>query len=288
MGHTGGEHSFVAQDGLKIFYRTYLPGRQTGKSEQERSRVVIVHGIGEHSGRYNNIVDVLLPRGISIWALDLRGHGRSEGKRGHIASFEEYISDVLSLVNIARKSKEEDTKCFILGHSMGGLITLYFALKYPQLIDGMIVSSPALGLAVRVPFIKVILGRLMSFLFPSFTMGNGLNVGMLSHDEGVVQAYVEDPLVHDRVSARWFTEILNAMKYVNSSATSLKIPILMQLAQDDHLTDPLVAEEFFERLTVRDKTLWVYEGLYHEIYNEKEELRRKPLEDLQAWLEERR
>jgi len=288
MGHTAEEHSFVAEDGLKIFYRTYLPRRQTGKSEQERTKLVIVHGIGEHSGRYNNVVDVLLPQGISVWALDLRGHGRSEGKKGHIASFEEYTSDVLSLVNIARKSKEEDVKCFMLGHSMGGLITLYFALRYPELIDGMIVSSPALGLAVRVPFIKVILGRLMSFLFPSFTMGNGLNVGMLSHDEGMVRAYVEDPLVHDRVSARWFTEILNAMEYVNSLATSLKIPILMQLAQDDRLTDPLVAEEFFERLTVRDKTLLVYEGLYHEIYNEQEVLRRKPLEDLRAWLEKQR
>jgi len=282
MGYIAEEHSFEAEDGLKIFYRTYLPVRQTGKSEQERSRVVIVHGIGDHSGRYNNVVDVLLPRGISIWALDLRGHGRSEGKKGHIGSFEEYISDVLFLVNIARKSKEEDTKCFILGHSMGGLITLYFALRYPQLIDGMIISSPALGLAVRVPIIKVILGRLMSFLFPSFTMGNGLNVGMLSHDEGVVRAYVEDPLVHDRVSARWFTEMLNAMEYVNSSPEKLNIPILMQLAQDDHLTDPLVSEEFFERLTVGDKTLRVYEGLYHEIYNEQEVLRRKPLEDLRA------
>jgi len=119
-------------------------------------------------------------------------------------------------------------------------------------------------------------------------MGNGLDVAMLSHDESVVRAYVEDPLVHDRVSARSFTEFLRAMEYVNSSATKLKIPILMQLAQDDHLTDPLVSEEFFERLTVRDKTLRVYEGLYHEIYNEKKELRRKPLEDLQAWLEDRR
>jgi len=112
-----------------------------------------VHGIGEHSGRYGNVVDTLLPQSISIWALDLRGHGHSEGKRGHVGSFDEYVSDVLSLVNIAREDKKESTRLFLLGHSMGGLIALDFALKCPQMIDGLVVSSPALGLAVKVPFI---------------------------------------------------------------------------------------------------------------------------------------
>ncbi|MBW2031595.1 MAG: lysophospholipase [Deltaproteobacteria bacterium] len=272
---------FNASDGLRIFYRIY-------RSSHEVSRIAIVHGIGEHSGRYGNVVDTLLPKGISIWALDLRGHGKSEGKRGHIRSFDEYISDVLSLIHTIKEKKGDDTKCFLLGHSMGGLVAICFGLKYPDLIDGLIVSSPALGLAVEVPTVKRVLGNLMSRVFPSFTMANGLDVSMLSHDEQVVKAYIKDPLVHDRVSARWFTEILNAMEYVNSSVTKFKIPILMQIARDDHLTDPLVSEEFFERLTVRDKTLRVYEGLYHEIYNEKKDMRRKPLQDLRGWLEERR
>jgi len=272
---------FNASDGLRIFYRIH-------RSAPEVSRIAIVHGIGEHSRHYGNVVDTLLPKGISIWALDLRGHGKSEGKRGHIRSFDEYISDVLSVIDIMKEKKGDDTKCFLLGHSMGGLIAICFGLRYPDLIDGLIASSPALGLAVEVPTVKRVFGNIMSGVFPSLTMANGLDVSILSHDEQVVKAYIKDPLVHDRVSARWFTEILNAMEYVNSSATKLKIPILIQLAQDDHLTDPLVSEEFFERLTVRDKTLRVYGGLYHEIYSEKEELRRKPLEDLQAWLKDRR
>ena len=215
---------FTASDGLRIFYRIH-------RSAHQVSRIAIVHGIGEHSGRYGNVVDTLLPKGISIWALDLRGHGKSEGKRGHMRSFDEYLSDVLSLIHTMKEKKGDDTKCFLLGHSMGGLVAICFGLKYPDLIDGLIVSSPALGLAVEVPTVKRVLGNLMSRVFPSFTMANGLDVSMLSHDEQVGKAYIKDPLVHDRVSARWFTEILNAMEYVNSSATKLKIPILIQLAQ---------------------------------------------------------
>ena len=282
IGKVGQETGyFRTRDGLKIFYRWHA-------SPNELSRVVIVHGIGEHSGRYVNVVNILTPNGISVWALDLKGHGQSEGKRGHITSFDEYISEVLSLINIAREGKREGTKLFLLGHSMGGLIVLDFALKYPDVIDGFVVSSPALGLAVKVPLTKMILGKFMSSLFPSLTMGNGLDVAMLSHDESVVRAYVEDPLVHDRVSARWFTEMLAAMERVNSSATSFNIPILMQLAGDDHLTDANAVKRFFEKLTAEDKTLHVYEGSYHEIYNEKKELREKPLRDLLSWLEDRR
>ena len=267
-------------DGPRIFYGAY-------RAEHEVSRVAIVHGIGEHSGRYRNVVNALLPIGMSVWALDLRGHGRSEGKRGHIMSFDEYISDVLSLVNVMRQSRKEEIKCFLLGHSMGGLIVVDFALRYPQLVDGLVVSSPSLGLAMKVPFVKKVLGNLMSSVFPSFTIGNGLAISMLSHDERAVWGYAEDPLVHDRVSARWFTEFLKAMERVNSGAKSLKTPVLMQLAQDDRLTDPVVSEAFFENLTVRDKTLRVYQGLYHEIYNEVEEKRKGPLEDLCSWLKDR-
>jgi len=167
---------------------------------------------------------------------------------------------------------------------MGGLIVLYFVLQHPDLVDGVIVSSPALGLAVKVPIVKRLLGNLMSKLLPSLTMSNGLDVSMLSHDKEVVRAYADDPLVHDRVSTRWFTEFLRAMHTVNSSAEELKTSILMQLAGNDHLTDMNAAKKFLERVKVKDKALDVYDGLYHEIYNEREELRMKPLGDLANWL----
>ena len=128
----------------------------------------------------------------------------------------------------------------------------------------------------------------MSRIFPSLTLASGLDVSKLSHDQNVVKAYIDDPLVHDRVSARWFTEIMAAMERINASPERIKVPILMQLAGDDHLTDANASKAFFEKLKLEDKTLYVYEGLYHEIYNELEGSRAKPLKDLVAWFEARR
>lgn len=265
-------------DGVKIFYRKY-------NAQEERARLVIVHGLGEHSGRYGNVVSELLPLGISIWALDLRGHGMSEGKRGHVQSFNDYIGDVLSTIKLAREGMGVGIKCFVLGHSMGGLIVLDFALEFPELIDRVTVSSPSLGIGFKVPFIKRALGKIMSSLFPALTLPHGMDISKLSHDREVVRSYADDPLVHDRVSVRWFTEVQKTMDKVNNSADRVKIPLLMQLAGDDHLTDVNASKRFFDGLTVDDKTLHIYERLYHEIYNEKEELRSRPLQDLSKWVD---
>lgn len=118
------------------------------------------------------------------------------------------------------------------------------------------------------------------------TFANGLDITKLSHDEAVVRAYADDPLVHDRVSVRWFTEIVRTMEEVNESAPRITVPILMQLADNDHLTDAARSREFFDRLNVEDKRLHVYDGFYHEIYNEKEELRMRPLDDLETWVKD--
>lgn len=265
-------------DGLKIFYRTY-------GAEGERGRLVIAHGLGEHSGRYGNVLRKILPGGISVWAMDLRGHGKSEGRKGRISSFDDYITDLRSGVALARRDIPGDMKCFLLGHSMGGLIALIFALRFPEMINGLIISSPSLGIAGKVPFLKRALGKVMSSVLPGMALANGLDISKLSHDEAVVRGYADDPLVHDRVSTRWFTEFLKAMEEVNRLASRLAVPILLQLAGDDYLTDVEMSKAFFDRLNVTDRTLQVYEGMYHEIYNETEELRSRPLDDLYDWLE---
>lgn len=265
-------------DGLEIFYRAY-------GAEAERGRLVIAHGLGEHSGRYGNVLRKILPGGISVWAMDLRGHGKSEGRRGRISSFDDYITDLRSGVALAKKDMPGRMKCFLLGHSMGGLIALDFALRFPETIDGLIISSPSLGIAGKVPFLKRAVGKVMSSVLPGMALANGLDISKLSHDEAVVRAYADDPLVHDRVSTRWFTEFLKAMEEVNRSASRLAAPILLQLAEDDHLTDVKISRAFFDRLNVEDRTIHVYEGLYHEIYNETESLRSKPLDDMEAWLQ---
>jgi acylglycerol lipase len=216
--------------------------------------------------------------------MDLRGHGKSEGRRGHILAFDDYVNDVSAIVEVAKREMQEERKYFLLGHSMGGLIALDFALRYPTRINGVILSSPSLGIEVKVPFLKKAMGKFMSSVAPGLTLSNGIDITRLSHDKQVVRAYGDDPLVHDRVSARWFTEFMRVMEKVGNSAPELKVPILMQLAGDDALTDLNASQKFFDGLTVDDKAVYVYERLYHEIYNESEELKSGPLQDLDDWI----
>jgi alpha-beta hydrolase superfamily lysophospholipase len=270
--------AFTSHDGVKIFYRKF-------QASDERARLVVAHGLGEHSGRYGNVVNRLLPANYTLWIPDHRGHGQSGGKKGHVLNFEQYLLDLRLMVEMARENLPEDRKIFLLGHSMGGLIALCFALQNPELIDGVIASSPALGVAVEVPAVKSILGNVMSFIWPGLLLGNELDATKISRDESVVSAYQNDPLVHDRVSARWFTEIMSTMGEVNRQASRIQIPVLMQVAGDDHLVNAQSSKHFFENLVVDDKTLHVYDDLYHEIYNEIVDQRQKVLGDLESWLE---
>jgi len=270
---------FTGADGVKIFYRHY-------PADSERARMVIVHGLGEHSGRYANVLGRVLPMGISVWMPDLRGHGQSEGRRGHVLNFDRYLADVRTMIETAG-GRNDHGKLFLLGHSMGGLIALYCAARFAETLDGVLASSPALGMVVKVPAAKKILGAIMSSIWPGLTMANELDAAKISHDDNVVNAYIDDPLVHDRVSARFFTELMAAMQAVNQQASSIRIPILMQVAGDDHLVNARAAEHFFQRLAAPDKTLHVYEGLYHEIFNEPAAQREPVLRDLEAWLAER-
>ena len=269
--------SFRSADGLKIFYRRY-------QADSEKARMVIAHGLGEHSGRCDNVVERLLPLGISVWAPDHRGHGQSDGRRGHVSSFSQYVEDLRKLVEIARDGMAGGVKIFLLGHSLGGLIALRFAAGFPEMIDGVIISSPSLGVTVNVPAVKAFAGKIMSTIWPTLSLSNELDASKLSHDEGVVRAYIDDPLVHDQVTARWFTEFLSAMEAANRSAPEMKIPLLMQLAGDDHLTNVDTSASFFKALSSVDKTLYVYDGLYHEIYNERDEQKKQVLDDLDTWL----
>ena len=120
---------FAGSDGVKIFYRHY-------PAESERARLVIAHGLGEHSSRYGNVIERMLPMGISAWVPDHRGHGQSEGKRGHVLNFMQYLTDLRAMIELARDGMAGDCKCFLLGHSMGGLIAIYYAQRVPELIDG--------------------------------------------------------------------------------------------------------------------------------------------------------
>ena len=272
--------SFESSDGTRIFYRRWVP-------ETTRLRIVVAHGLGEHSGRYAHVADALCPLGASLWILDHRGHGSSRGKRGHVSDFNEYVRDLKQLVALAAGDGGTEPSTLLLGHSMGGLIALSFARQHPEDLDGLIVSSPLLGINPLPPALLRGMARLLSTIWPTFSLNNKLDPTFISHDADQVAAYVQDKLVHDRISARWFVECMAEVRRTGSAPQSIRTPILMQIAGDDHLVDPEASLAFFQALTASDKTLCHYESLYHEIYNETLPEREKVLDDLKQWIAKR-
>ncbi|MGB9736346.1 MAG: lysophospholipase [bacterium] len=263
-----------AKDGMQLFYRYIL-------ADKPKASVFIVHGLGEHSGRYENVINTLTD--YNLFLLDLRGHGRSAGKRGHVMHFDEYLDDVDALRNELKSLVKG--KSFILGHSMGGLIVLRYAIYRSDGLSGVVSSGPLLGVNVEVPKIKAMLGRVIAGIWPALSMSNEIDTNKLSHDKAVVDAYNNDPLVHTKVSARWYIEMVKAMEDTNANADKLTLPCLIMHGSEDALTNPQSSKAFFEKAGSKDKTYKLYEGYYHEIFNEID--KQKPLSDMLEWINKR-
>lgn len=273
MKHTEGK--FNASDGLELYYQAWQP------DSAPRAVLAVVHGYGEHSGRYLNPSNYFVPRGYALYAYDLRGHGQSAGQRGHINRFDEYLADTGAFLRLVRE-REPGRKVFLLGHSVGGPIVAAYAEDHPGELPGLIMSSAFFQFKMKVPGWKVALGRAMSSFNPAMTMKNDLPVRFLSHDPAVVAAYDTDPLNHHVATARWFTEILAAQTRTLERASELKTPVLVLYAGDDLICDPHGSATFFERVPLADKAQRRYDGYYHEIFNEVN--KEVVFQDLEAWL----
>jgi acylglycerol lipase len=273
------EGKFVGMGGVEIFWQGWIP-------DTVRAACIVCHGLGEHSGRYAHVAAALGEHDLAAFALDHRGHGRSGGKRGHVGSFAEYIGD---LDAFRRRIDERfgDLPRFLIGHSLGGLIAATYAESHGAGLAGLILSSAALRVDVDAPAIKLALGRLFSKLLPTIAMSNGLDPHQVSRDPAVVAAYIADPLVHDRVSARWFTEFTAAIDAVQEHAGDIPIPVLVMQSGADRLVAPRGAQEFFDRLTVASKNLKYWDGFYHEMFNELPDDRAQAIGLMIKWIEER-
>ena len=259
--------------------------------------LAVVHGYGEHGGRYGFLVDDMVPRGYAVATFDLRGHGRSPGRRGHIDRFADYLADARAFLAQVRRACP-DTPVVLLGHSMGGLIAAALAEEldaglagnggaalaeeHEAGLAGLVLSSPFLGMRLAVPALQVKVARLLSRVAPTLRMNNPLRAEQLSHDPAVVAAADADPLNHRQTTARWATEILSAQPAVIAAAGRLRLPLLLLYADDDPIADPRAAEELFARAASVDKAKRCYAGYYHEIFNEVG--RAAVFEDLAAWL----
>ena len=249
---------------------------------EPKAAILVVHGLGEHGGRYAKFAEHVTPRGFHVVALDLPGFGQSEGKRGHIGRFGEFLECVEKAALYFKEPEFSHLPMFLFGHSMGGLIAFHAAVRLQKHFRGVILSSPAFALSVSVPKWKRLAGRLADRILSGVTLPHGLDLRFLSHDPAVIQEYKSDPLIHDRISARLFAELLRAMKEVPQAASRMSLPLLVQIGGEDPFINRRVIEHVLERIPGQDKELLVYENFYHEPYNELE--RHLAYEDLERWI----
>jgi len=273
--------TFIGKGGIEIFFQSWVV-------DKPKAVLVISHGQAEHSGRYTHILDELKGKGISVYALDHRGHGRSGGKRGHVDAWMDYIYDLKLFLNFV-KEDNDDLPVILMGHSMGGLIALKFVLTYPDDIDALILSSAMLTLAAKVPAWKSTLGPIVSKYLPRLSMPTGLDVNLISHDKNEVSKYLNDPMIHGVASARWLTEYVVTRDECYSRASEIKIPTLIFHGTDDGIVDYRGSERIFEAIQTpkKDKALHIFTGLFHETMNELEKDRTKVLHIVARWIAER-
>lgn len=248
-----------------------------------RGRVVLVHGYGEHQERYGHVVAALVAAGYECHTFDLRGHGASEGPRGHVAKFEAYRDDLARFT--AHSLEMGEGPSILLAHSLGGLIALSAAIHDPLPFEAMALSSPFLAPAFAVPPLKKRALRLAAKFLPRLVIPSGLELEGLSRDPAVVEAYRQDSRIVRRVTLAWGAAVLAAQEEVLARAREAELPALFLLGGADPIADPQRGREVFEGLGSRDKQLRVYDGFRHEIFNEIG--RERVLGDLLGWLDER-
>jgi acylglycerol lipase len=227
----------------------------------------VVHGLGDHGGRYAGFAEGMAKHGMATYALDLRGHGKSAGQRGHIDSWSQWTGDVAAFVRHVESIAGSEV--VPVGHSFGGatLLSTVLAAKL-QAVRRFVVSSPALMLRLRAPAWKIKLGTVASKIVPRLAMGNEIDPGTISRIPDVVEAYRNDPLVHDRISSRMFTEWQNAAKNILEGADQVNVPFLILAGTDDPLVDPEGSRLLHEK-ALSMSTLHLLEGRYHEPFNDR-------------------
>lgn len=262
-------------DGLDMFAQGWAP------DNDPKAVVCLVHGLGEHVGRYAHVGAAFAAAGYALLGFDLRGHGKSGGPRGHTPSYDALLDDMAAFIQ-QTKERFSGRPCFIYGHSMGGNLVVNYALRRKPDLGGVIATDPFLKLAFAPPAIKVALGRFMNNIAPGFTQANGLETKALSRDPKVVEAYVNDPLVHDKISARLFVGLFDSGQYAFNRPSEFPLPMLLMHGTADRLTSAEASRQF-GAAAPKYVTTRLWEGYFHEIHNEPEQV--EVLKAMVSWLD---
>lgn len=254
------EWSWTSPDGLTMASRQWAP------AGTPKATVALVHGLGEHIGRYEHVGAAFAEHGYALLGFDLRGHGRSGGPRGHTPTYEALMGDITAFLAQVQ-ARLPGLPRFLYGHSLGGNFVINYGLRCPADLRGIIATAPWLELSFQPPAAQVRLARIMNRLAPAFSQNNGLKTSGLSHDQAVVSAYDHDPLVHEKITARLFLSTYESGLWAMQHAAEFPLPLLLMHGSDDPITSPKASQAFAEK--AGDKvTFKSWPGLFHEIHNE--------------------
>lgn len=269
-----------SSDGNRLFWRRHTP------AEDARAVLLVVHGLSEHTGRYLHVLDHFADAGFDCWAHDYRGHGQSPGLRVHVREFDEFLTDLAAARQLVRQA-QPDLPLFLVGHSQGGLIVLREALTSPQGLEGIVVSSPFLGMHpdAAPPAALHMVANIVSMFAPKMMFSKVGDPSALSRDPKVPEAFIADPLVSTTVSARWFTSVMRAHADTHARASSLSLPALVMQSGDDRVADPAATRSWVSHAPADLVDYVEWEGLYHEMFNEPE--KEEVFARVEAWLQDR-
>jgi alpha-beta hydrolase superfamily lysophospholipase len=274
MAHT--EFERKAFDGLKLYFQSWQV------EQNQKGLICLVHGLGEHSGRYAHWAELLNQAGYTVLSYDLRGHGKSDGPRGHIKSFEDYMKDTDVLVKEAEDGYHA-VPCFLYGHSLGSIIVSNYVLRRKPHLAGVILSAYVNHTPLTQQKGKIFLAKIMGGVLPGFSMDSGLDPATISRDAEIVSIYTHDPLVHSTTSAGFGKGLLGAIDWADQHASEWTLPVLFMHGEMDQLGFVEGAREFAGKIQ-GDCTLKIWPGLFHEVHNEPE--KEQVFEFLRNWLDE--
>ena len=258
--------------------------RRAWRPESPRAVLLLVHGYAEHSARYEHVGQWFGARGFAVHGYDHRGHGRSGGPVCHVDRFDEFLDDLARMLAAVRE-EEPGRPLFLVGHSMGGLITAAFLRERRPDVAGAVLSGPALGLVDHFPAWRKLAVRVLRRVVPKLSLPSGMDSGGVSRDPEVVRIYREDPLVHSTMTSAFAMELLAAVERTAGGGADVRVPVLFLHGEADVLTPVEGTREFHATMKTEGSALKTYPGLYHEIFNEPEQ--EQVFEDVLAWLEQR-
>ena len=246
--------------GRRFAYRLWQP-------PSPRALLVLIHGFGEHGGRYHPFASALAERGIFVAAPDLWGHGRSEGQRGDVAQMDDYLRQVTMMADQVFRPASSQAQYTLFGHSVGGLVAILLAMGHPPALARAVIQSPLLEVGFPVPWWKKAAATVFARAWPTFPFSMNLDVGALTHDPAVIRAYQQDPLVHNAMSARTYRAIRDAQRQALAGAAAVRAPILLLCGAQDRIVAVEAAQRWWDRLSCEKRRV-TFPDCYHELHHE--------------------